>query len=332
MQKGLVSILTPCYNTGKLLHRLLDSVLMQDYPQVEMFCIDDGSSDNTREVVESYIPKFAEKGYTLTYVYQENGGQSVAVNNGLKLVNGEYLMWPDSDDYYAMPDIISCMVAKMQEGAYDMGRCRVQYVDEKSLTVTSLGTGPQLDISDQFDCIVYGNGGIAYPPIGFILRMKSLDETIPNREIYTEKRAGQNWQLMMPLSYRRKMFFLDEVGASVLVRGDSHSRGQFSGYAQTIVKINVYERTILGTLDRMQSYMGDDYSIYYNKVTGAYTHGKFVISILAYKQKEAYIYLHELEKRNCKISLMDKIACLFCLNKYMFLFPRLLLKLTKAKL
>ena len=57
MEKNLISIITPCYNTGNLLSRLLDSILMQDYPSVEMYAIDDGSSDNTAEVIKNYIPK-----------------------------------------------------------------------------------------------------------------------------------------------------------------------------------------------------------------------------------------------------------------------------------
>ena len=55
MQKGLVSILTPCYNTGSIVHRLLDSILAQDYPSIEMFAINDGSTDNTEVVIKSYI-------------------------------------------------------------------------------------------------------------------------------------------------------------------------------------------------------------------------------------------------------------------------------------
>ena len=71
--KGLVSIVTPCYNTGAILHRLFDSILSQDYPSIEMYAINDGSSDNTEDVIKSYIPKFETKGYKLECINQPNG-------------------------------------------------------------------------------------------------------------------------------------------------------------------------------------------------------------------------------------------------------------------
>ena len=65
MIKDLVSIITPCYNTGKLLPNLLESILSQDYPFVEMYAINDGSQDDTENVIMEYIPKFKKKGYSL---------------------------------------------------------------------------------------------------------------------------------------------------------------------------------------------------------------------------------------------------------------------------
>ena len=49
--KNLVTILTPCYNGAKVIHRLLDSVLVQDYPHIEMIVVDDGSTDNSLSLI-----------------------------------------------------------------------------------------------------------------------------------------------------------------------------------------------------------------------------------------------------------------------------------------
>ena len=50
MNSKLVSVITPCYNSGKFIHRLLETILEQDYPCLEMYVIDDGSVDNTKEL------------------------------------------------------------------------------------------------------------------------------------------------------------------------------------------------------------------------------------------------------------------------------------------
>ena len=88
MKKGLVSVITPCFNTGDYLHWLLDSVLEQTYPYIQMIVVDDGSTDNSRQIIESYVPKFNDRGYSLEYVYQENQGQSAAIQNRAGLCKG----------------------------------------------------------------------------------------------------------------------------------------------------------------------------------------------------------------------------------------------------
>ena len=140
MQGKLVSILTPMYNTEKYVHRLLDSVLSQDYPAIEMIVIDDGSTDGSREVVERYAGRFSGKGFTRRYVYQPNSGQSVAVRNGLQLVTGEYLAWPDSDDYYTTGDAVSKMVKVLESSdpAFQIVRTQVRYVNDPSLELLGI--------------------------------------------------------------------------------------------------------------------------------------------------------------------------------------------------
>lgn len=86
-------------------------------------------------MILSYIPLFEKRGYSLEYTYQSNQGQSAAINNALKWVKGEFLAWPDSDDFYNRSDAISSFVRKFRELSNDYGavRCLPTYVHEKNM-------------------------------------------------------------------------------------------------------------------------------------------------------------------------------------------------------
>ena len=98
----LVSIITPCYNGEKYLDRYFNSILAQTYPAIEVIFVNDGSRDRTEEMALAYGEKLKARGYQFIYIYQENAGQSAAINQGLKIFKGEYLNWTDSDNY--IPD------------------------------------------------------------------------------------------------------------------------------------------------------------------------------------------------------------------------------------
>ena len=90
----LVSVIIPCYNGGKYLAETLDSVSMQSYTNWECIVADDGSTDNSKTITESYIQKESR----FKYVYHVNAGPSAARNLGIKASKGEYLLFLDSDD------------------------------------------------------------------------------------------------------------------------------------------------------------------------------------------------------------------------------------------
>lgn len=219
----LVYILTPSYNCGQYIYRLLNSVLTQTYPNIEMTVIDDGSTDNTKDIIISYQFKFAARGYKLNYVYQNNQGLSSTINNGLKLVHGDFLIWPDADDWYCRDDAIEKMVVTF-ENNINLGIVRIgkQYVDEH--TFCSIGTVVFMKRNNIFhDCLLSKNGYF-FAAGGDMLRVSLLDEFIPKREIYYEKTAGQNLQLTLPYFYNTEFAMIEEVMQSVLVRSVSMSR------------------------------------------------------------------------------------------------------------
>lgn len=257
MQKGLVSILTPCYNMEAYVHRLLDSVLEQTYDAIEMWVIDDGSTDGTPDVIKSYKGRFEARGLDLHYVRQENQGQSVAIKNGLRLVRGEFMTWPDADDFYSSPEAIAKMVSALQEATSDvaMSRVRETVVGEDTTTVYWVfgQEASGLERAKLFEDCLYVRNNFYYAPGGYMVRMSALNECLgDNYDIYTEKKAGQNWQLMLPILYKYRCITIPETLFSVVYRMQSHSRGGTADYEISARRLHSYETTIQSTLDRMK--------------------------------------------------------------------------------
>ncbi len=105
-QNPLVSVIIGNYNYGNFLAEAIDSVLRQTYRHFELIVIDDGSTDNSREVIESYEGQ-------LIAIFQPNGGQGAAFNTGIAKAQGEIICFLDSDDYYH-PDKLSKIVSSFQ--------------------------------------------------------------------------------------------------------------------------------------------------------------------------------------------------------------------------
>ena len=106
-QRPLVSIITPAYNSAEYIHRPIESVLRQTYPNVEMIVVDDGSRDNTAEVVEQRY------GGRVRCFRQANGGQATARNTGLRHARGEIIGFVDADDEL-MPEMVSSLVEALE--------------------------------------------------------------------------------------------------------------------------------------------------------------------------------------------------------------------------
>src|SRR5690606_30735037 len=88
------SIILPTYNRGPLLSKSISSVLSQKFTDFELIVVDDGSTDNTREVVQSFSDP------RIHYYYKENEERNFARNFGISMAKGKYVCFLDSDDYY----------------------------------------------------------------------------------------------------------------------------------------------------------------------------------------------------------------------------------------
>ena len=114
----MISVVLPSYNRAHILPRAIESILGQTYKDIELIIVDDGSSDNTAEVVGSFSDS------RIVYVRQENAGACAARNNGIAHARGDYIAFQDSDDIWHH-DKLEKQLATLQNTGADIVFCRM---------------------------------------------------------------------------------------------------------------------------------------------------------------------------------------------------------------
>ena len=137
-----VSIVVPTYNRTRYIKRTIESILLQTYSSYEVIVIDDGSTDDTRIVLQNYQNR-------IKYVYQENKGVSAARNHGIQLARGEFIVFLDSDDLF-LPDKlteqVACFDAQPSLGMVHSGWRRVNRLEETIGEVEPWNDAPRLNL------------------------------------------------------------------------------------------------------------------------------------------------------------------------------------------
>ncbi len=118
-----VSVILPVYNTGQYLRQCLESILTQTLLDTEIICVDDGSVDDSVEILK----KHALQDQRLRVVTQKNQGPSAARNVGLDLATGDYVLFLDSDDFFE-PTMIEEMYVRCMAHDADIGICKIRYI------------------------------------------------------------------------------------------------------------------------------------------------------------------------------------------------------------
>jgi glycosyltransferase involved in cell wall biosynthesis len=138
-----VSVIIPTYNCDRFLPEAIDSVLMQTYQDYEIIVIDDGSTDQTCQVLEAYKHK-------IRYFYQQNQGSAVARNLGIKQAKGEFIAFLDADDFWLLPEKlaeqVNCFEQQPSLGSVHTGWRIVDGGGKKIIDVEPWRDVPDLDL------------------------------------------------------------------------------------------------------------------------------------------------------------------------------------------
>ena len=124
--KELISIITPTYNCGEFIAETIESVLKQTYKNWEMIIVDDCSTDNTNEIVNTYITKDKRIKY---YCLKKNSGAAIARTKAIDLAKGSYIAFLDSDDIW-LPNKLEYQLFTMKKNNWNFTCTDYEQVDE----------------------------------------------------------------------------------------------------------------------------------------------------------------------------------------------------------
>lgn len=224
--EGKVSAVTPVFNGEFYLPEMLESVLRQTYPKMEMILVDDGSTDRTIQVAERYREQFARRGYDYHIIHSGHKNASAAINQGLPYVTGEYLIWPDSDDVLEPESVEKRVEFLKRHPQYQCVRSLAYYFDPK--------TGESRKAEEQTghlskECLFWDIlESKTFVCCGcYMIKSELFFEIYPRRHI-PEYPVGQNFQMLLPYMYRYRCPTIREPLYGVCVRGNSHSRRELT--------------------------------------------------------------------------------------------------------
>ena len=283
-----------------------------------MIFVDDGSTDTTAEKIKSYIPMFEKNKIQFTYIYQENKGQAAALNTGLKKVTGEFLTWPDSDDVLYSDSIEKRVKFLNENQQYDLVRNEVNIVDfDTKQKINEFKLNKDVRDENIFENLIFGKN-IFYSPISYMIRTEKFLEINPERTIF-ETRFGQNWQMLLPISYHSKCGYLDEILCDYIVRQNSHSRQKYKTLEEEFLKIDKHIEILREVLTPMHIF-----EKYENRVYEKYDKVKLQQTYYYQDPEEATKVMKELKKHGSP-NIKDYIY--YCGAKYKIVYK--IIKLLK---
>ena len=203
MALSLTSIVIPTYNRAEYLPLTVDSALRQQGAEVEVIVVDDGSTDNTSDVVERHKAEWGER---FRYVWQKNAERCVARNHGLKLAHGEFVAFLDSDDLLRSHHVNACVKALREDADAAAAYGEHGLVDAAGKTIRErvrrgAFAGDRLKRELCLKQIILFPGEV-------VVRRSALDSTFGGKDVFDpETMIGEEWlvwtKLLRNADFRR---------------------------------------------------------------------------------------------------------------------------------
>lgn len=253
-----ISIILPCYNVAQYINRCLESIRTQSFPEdnYEIICINDGSTDNTLDVLNKWENSFSHI-YIISFC---NQGLSQARNEGLKIAQGEYVYFFDPDDYIN-PGTLEAIYNKAKEGNYDAVHFGFQTIYEDQ-------GGIHYDKSEK-PYIYQSNNEIIheYLPKFLGITQQNIDEWVDMTTMWNSKQFSGVWRFL----YKRSVLIEHNIifPKGIKLIEDKIFNAKFFCYANTIATMKeVYYNYIIKEKGLLTSSISNAKGLVDDKITG----------------------------------------------------------------
>ncbi|GAB5493514.1 MAG: hypothetical protein Phog2KO_37290 [Phototrophicaceae bacterium] len=212
MANPLVSIVIPTYNSAEFISETLTACLAQTYQPCEIILVDDGSQDNTLDIVNS----FAE---SIRVIQQTNQGPAIARNTGILEAKGDFIQFCDSDDILHPEKIEKCLSLLLDNPSSALAYCQMQSVDEAGQIITDRLPVPNSDFfeADKLFCKIFDANG---SPIqtSTLLARKSALIAVGLYRADPNYFCAEDWDLLLRLADSYSFVGIQEVLVDYRVR------------------------------------------------------------------------------------------------------------------
>jgi glycosyltransferase involved in cell wall biosynthesis len=255
MNNPLVSVIIPNYNYGRYLREAIDSVLNQTYLNLEIIVVDDGSKDNSKEVLESY-------GTRIKTIFQQNQGVSAARNNGVALSRGEYLAFLDADDLWLPRKLERQLELFSRDQEIGLVHVGMEEIDEDGNTLSNLEDGMEGWIS--VEMLLFNKPTIFGAGSGILIPRRVFDEI---GGFDPRLSTSADWDANYQISARYRIGFVREI----LIKYRMHKTNMHSNVrVMEDDMLLAYEKAFSGTDGRLARIKRPAYGNMYRVVAGSY--------------------------------------------------------------
>lgn len=282
-----LSVIVPTYNAGDNIRRCIESILNQNIQNVEILVINDGSTDNSSQIVKEYVKQNPEK---ITYYEKENTGVADTRNFGISIAKGKYILFIDSDDYIKQGLLEE--LQKYIEQDIDIIKFKLERVNENNdiLEKVDGAVFDKCDGQTAFNMLCFSDVLLDSPCV-YVFKKELFEVNNLKFKVNTEH---EDFGLIPLLILKAKsVISINTYGYCYLQTNDSITRNE--DYSKTLKKFN----DVLLHYDNMLEFIEKE-KLTENTIKNLKTYytNAIILKLKELKKQDLDIYIKKLNKRN----------------------------------